>query len=141
VRKREGEGGLYRRAGQKFFFPAFFKLYLSDTPACAIFLPCVLPPSLPPSLPFAAGRRVGRDGASRARESKLRLGGYGASGRRGEEEGEWGRGGDRDRTGRGDPGNEGMRAALLIRVYLPLHSCLHRETSVALTLAVLFAFY
>jgi len=105
----------HRRAGQKW---AFFKLYLSDTPACAIFLP--YRPSLR-SRPSAGLAGTGRA----ARGSKLRLGEYG--GRRG--------GGDRDRTRRGDPGNEGMRAALLIRVYLPLHSCLHRETSVALTLA------
>lgn len=38
----------------------------------------------------------------------------------------------------GDSGNEGMRAALLIRVYLPLHSCLYRETSALRSRALVF---
>lgn len=46
-----------------------------------------------------------------------------------------------ERGGRVYSGNEGMRAALLIRLYLPLHSCLHRETpalQAAAVTAVLF---
>lgn len=75
-----------------------------------------LPPIRPPRVVAWSSDGVAAPRMGRAvRGSKLRRGGY---------RGGW--------TRHGDPGNEGMRAALLIRVYLPLHSCLHRETSIAL---------